>query len=98
MGKAGLSTQNSLPAQWVVDCKHVGRGDKALVYLGRYLYRGVIPEKNILAEDDGNITFRYTENSGVKKTRTLSGAEFLWLLLLHVLPKRFRRLASPEVV
>jgi hypothetical protein len=91
MGKAGLSTQNSLPAQWVVDCKHVGRGDKALVYLGRYLYRGVLPEKNILAEEDGNITFRYTENSGEKKTRTLSGAEFLWLLLLHVLPKRFRR-------
>jgi predicted RNA-binding Zn-ribbon protein involved in translation (DUF1610 family) len=91
MGKAGLSTQNSLPAQWVVDCKHVGSGDKALVYLGRYLYRGVLPEKNILAEEDGNITFRYTENSGEKKTRTLSGAEFLWHLLLHVLPKRFRR-------
>jgi hypothetical protein len=91
MCKAGLSTQNSLPAQWVVDCKHVGRGDKALVYLGRYLYRGVLPEKNILAEEDGNITFRYTESSGEKKTRTLSGAEFLWHLLQHVLPKRFRR-------
>jgi hypothetical protein len=91
MGKAGLSRPTALPAQWVVDCKHVGRGDKALVYLGRYLYRGVLPEKNILEDKDGSITFLYTENSGEEKTRTLSGAEFLWLLLLHVLPKRLRR-------
>jgi len=35
--------------QWIVDCKFVGAGDKALIYLGRYLYRGVIREKNILA-------------------------------------------------
>jgi hypothetical protein len=55
------------------------------------LYRGVLPEKNILADDQGSITFRYTENSGVVKTRTLSGAEFLWLLLQHVPPKWFRR-------
>jgi len=27
--------------QWIVDCKSVGSGEKALVYLGRYLYRGV---------------------------------------------------------
>jgi len=37
------------------------------------------------------VTFRYTENSGTVKTRTLPGADFLWLLLQHVLPKGFRR-------
>jgi hypothetical protein len=26
------------PAKWVVGCKNVGKGDKALIYLGRYLY------------------------------------------------------------
>lgn len=91
MARTGLKAQRTLPSMWVVDCQHVGHGDKALLYLGRYLYRGVLPEKNILAEKNGTVTFQYTENSGAVKTRTLTGGEFLWLLLLHVLPKRFRR-------
>jgi hypothetical protein len=37
----------------------VGAGDKALIYLGRYLYRGVIQEKDIVACKDGNVTFHY---------------------------------------
>ncbi|MCP3908276.1 MAG: IS91 family transposase, partial [Oceanicoccus sp.] len=37
------------------------------------------------------MTFRYTENSGNVRTRTLDGADFLWLLLRHVLPRGFRR-------
>lgn len=36
------------PKKWVVDCKNVGNGDKALIYLGKYLYKGVIQEKDIL--------------------------------------------------
>lgn len=88
---AGLHAQESVPPQWVVDCKAVGRGDKALLYLGRYLYRGVINEPDITADQGGTVTFRYTENSGAIRTRTHSGGEFLWLLLQHVLPKGFRR-------
>ena len=80
-----------LPQKWVVDCQWVGNGEKALLYLGRYLYRGVLAEKNILACEDGQVTFRYTENSGAIETRSLPGADFLWLLLQHVLPKGFRR-------
>jgi len=38
-----------LPKRWVVDCKGVGSGEKALVYLGRYLYRGVIAEREFFA-------------------------------------------------
>ncbi|XXG31981.1 MAG: transposase [Ferrovum myxofaciens] len=38
--QAGLQLPRSYPAEWVVDCKAVGTGQKALVYLGRYLYRG----------------------------------------------------------
>ena len=81
----------TIPNKWVVDCKHVGRGDKALTYLGKYLYRGVLQEKDILHCKNGKVTFRYTDNSGAIKTRTLPGADFLWLLLRHVLPKGFRR-------
>ena len=75
-----------------VDCKSVGSGEKALVYLGRYLYRGVIREKDIVICKDGEVTFRY-QNSKTKQWefRTVSGAKFLWLVLQHVLPKGFRR-------
>jgi len=92
MTQAGLTLPERQPPKWVVDCKHVGSGEKALVYLGRYLYRGVLQEKDILACDNGQITFRY-RNSKTRRTetRTLPGAAFLWLLLQHVLPKGFRR-------
>ena len=75
-----------------MDCTGVGSGKKALLYLGRYLYRGVIREQDILACENGQVTFRYT-NAKTKRTetRTESGATFLWLILQHVLPKGFRR-------
>jgi hypothetical protein len=87
----GLKVKETLPDDWVVHCKQVGRGEQALIYLGRYLYRGVISEKNILSDSDGIITFRIKDNEGQEVIQRLSGAEFLWRLLLHVLPKRFRR-------
>lgn len=88
----GLVLPDRYPQEWVVDCKSVGTGEKALVYLGRYLYRGVIQEKDILACENGQVTFRY-QNSKTEKTelRTVCGAKFLWLILQHVLPKGFRR-------
>ena len=91
MKEQGWKVKANLPEKWVVDCKRVGTGDKALTYLGRYLYRGVLREKDILRCEDGKVTFRYTENNGNIRTRTLVGAEFLWLLLRHVLPGGFRR-------
>lgn len=87
----GVEIRTSLPSEWVVHCKAVGRGDKALTYLGRYLYRGVLPEKYILKDQDGNVTFKTIDNKGAEIIQTLPGVEFLWLLLRHVLPKRFRR-------
>jgi hypothetical protein len=54
----GLALPAGVPGTWVVDCKNVGRGEKALVYLGRYLYRGVIREKDIVACENGQVTFR----------------------------------------
>ena len=57
--QAGLTLPPSHPQHWVVDCQSVGGGNTALVYLGRYLYRGVIQEKDILACHNGRVTFRY---------------------------------------
>lgn len=77
---------------WVVDCEATGKGESALKYLSSYLYRGVISEKNILADRDGLITFKYIESKSKKpKTRTLPGAEFLDLILQHTLPSGYRR-------
>jgi hypothetical protein len=82
----------SMPKKWVVDCQCVGQGEPALKYLSRYLYRGVISEKNILSEGNGEVTFQYLDSETNKPlTRTLKGEDFLWLVLQHVLPKGFRR-------
>ncbi|TVT48430.1 MAG: transposase [Denitromonas halophila] len=92
LAAAGLSLAARAPAQWVAHCKSVGHGDKALLYLGRYLYRGVIREADIVACRNGQVTFRYREaKSATVQRRMLSGAQFLWLMLQHVLPKGFRR-------
>ena len=91
MKEQGWKVKANIPKEWVVDCKRVGNGDKALTYLGRYLYRGVVREKDILCCEEGQVTFRYTENNGKVRTRILDGADFLWLLVRHVLPRGFRR-------
>jgi hypothetical protein len=88
----GLELPARYPETWVVDCQSVGTGEKALVYLGRYLYKGVIQEKDIIACENGQVTFRYRDSKTKRiEYRTVSGAKFLWLVLKHVLPKGFRR-------
>ncbi|MFV9616251.1 MAG: IS91 family transposase [Gammaproteobacteria bacterium] len=88
----GLTVPAHCPQKWVVDCKAVGAGDKALIYLGRYLYRGVIREKDIISCRDGKVTYRYQDSKTKRyQTNTVAGAKFLWLIMQHVLPKGFRR-------
>ena len=50
------------PEEWNADCQLVGRGDGALTYLARYLYRGVINENNILSLREGRVTFQYKDS------------------------------------
>jgi hypothetical protein len=92
VGALGLPLPAEMPKKWVVDCKAVGNGEKALVYLGRYLYRGVIQERDILRCEGGQVTYRWRDSKTKKSMqRTVSGVEFLRLVLQHVLPKGFRR-------
>ena len=89
---AGLSIPQNVPKEWVVDCDHVGTGITALKYLSRYLYRGVISEKNIVSNENGRVTFQYIESkTGKTRYRILDGEDFLNLIMQHVLPKGFRR-------
>ncbi len=88
---AGFSIPET-PSKWIVDCDRVGKGTTVLQYLSRYLYRGVISEKNIVANQNGLVTFKYTESrTGEIRYRTLNGEDFLQLILQHVLPKGLRR-------
>lgn len=87
-----LSLPPSLPNNWVVDCRAVGRGLPALKYLSRYLYRGVLPDKDILDISDHQVTFRYTDSQTRQSaTRSLPTKRFLMLILQHVLPKGLQR-------
>lgn len=89
--KAGLGVHVT-PRQWVAHCEQVGRGRQALEYLARYLYRGVLSNRNIVHDDGSHVTFRYQHSQDRQwHTRTLTGENFLWLLVQHVLPKGFRR-------
>jgi hypothetical protein len=90
--ETGLARPPKSSTKWVVDCRHVGKGISVLKYLSRYLYRGVLSEKNIVASKNGEVTFKYLESAtGKVKYRTLKGEDFLHLLLQHVLPRGFRR-------
>jgi Putative transposase/Transposase zinc-binding domain len=92
LAQAGLPIPADLPEQWVVDCKSVGDGQAALRYLGRYLYRGVIQERDILRCKDGQVTYRWRDaKTGKSCTRSLPGGDFLWMLLQHILPKGLQR-------
>ena len=55
------------------------------------LFQDSLPEKKIIADRDGKVSFCYQDNKGKRQIRTLPGGDFLWLLLKHVLPRRFRR-------
>lgn len=91
LATAGLAVPVA-PKRWIVHCKKVGRGQKTLQYLSRYLYRGVISNHQLVADDGNRVTFRYKDSkTGERRTRTLPGEDFLWRVLQHVLPKGFRR-------
>lgn len=85
-------TSPATPKKWVAQCKHVGRGLPALQYLSRYLYRGVISNKNIIDDDGTFVTFQYKDSdTGRMYTRQMRGEDFVSLVLQHTLPKGFRR-------
>jgi len=92
MSEAGFYIPARVPKQWICHCESVGKGEQALVYLARYLYRGVLSEKNIVRYHKGLVSFRYLDSeSNTWKIRTETVVNFLWLFLQHTLPKGFRR-------
>ncbi|SOB75520.1 Transposase zinc-binding domain-containing protein [Marinobacter sp. LV10R510-11A] len=95
MREQGFALPESIPKHWVAQCEQVGRGDQALTYLARYLYRGVLREQNIVDYDGEQVTFRY-QDSQTRRWQTLTepASRFLWRVLQHVLPKGLRRVRA----
>jgi len=90
--KLDIKLPAAIPKKWVVDCQHVGKGLPALKYLSRYLYRGVLPDRNIISDINGHVSFEYLDSqTNTYKMHTLPTVKFLWLVLQHVLPKGLRR-------
>jgi hypothetical protein len=82
-------------AKWVVYAKRpFGGAQQVLDYLGRYTHRVAIANGRLLDCDNGAVRFRWKDYraSSKSKAMTLDADEFIRRFLLHVLPKRFRRI------
>ena len=94
-----LTHVKQMPKKWVVNCTKVGYGTPALKYLSKYLYRGVLADKDIISHNKTSVTFRYTDSTTkTTKTRTLPTLKFLLLILQHVLPKGLQRVRDYGVL
>ena len=80
--------------KWCVHCKPApGATDAVLRYVARYVYRGIVSNRDILAVTDTHVTFRYkATRTGKRTVMTLAAHEFMRRFLQHVLPKGFHRI------
>jgi hypothetical protein len=77
---------------WVVNVQPAGGGEPALKYLSAYVYRTALSHHRILADENGQVTFRYRDSQDHQwHTLTLPAREFLRRFLQHVLPQGFPR-------
>ncbi len=75
--------------RWVANVKRVGSGEKALLYLSRYVFRIAISNRRILAFDGQRVTFAAKDRGGRPPIITVDSHEFIRRFLQHVLPKGF---------
>jgi hypothetical protein len=86
---------------WVVNCKAVGDGSKALRYLAAYVYRVAITNRRIVkivprstARDSllDMIVYRYRPSGSKRYIETqVTAEEFMRRLLQHVLPRGLQK-------
>jgi hypothetical protein len=79
--------------KWCVHCSPApGATDAVLRYVARYVYRGIISNRSILAVTDTHVTFRYkATRTGKWTVTTLAAHEFMRRFLQHVLPRGFHK-------
>jgi len=81
--------------RWVNYVKRPFGGPEEVVkYIGRYTHRVAISNHSLMSIDGGKIKFstRNYKKGGTRGTTELSADEFIRRFLLHILPKRFRKI------
>jgi hypothetical protein len=79
--------------EWVVDSQPAGKGQNALRYLARYVFRVAISNNRIKSIKDNAITFTYKDRERKTwKTMELKPMEFIRRFLQHVLPRGFMKI------
>jgi hypothetical protein len=80
---------SSSSQDWVVQCRHAGRGRNALRYLAAYVKKSAFSESRLAGYDtSGRILFRYKESATNQwKVEAMEPLELIRRWLLHVLPK-----------
>lgn len=78
--------------RWVANVIKVGSGEKALLYLSRYVFRTAIADERIDDFDGDHVTFHWRESAtGILRFQTLDVDSFITRFLAHVLPRGFTR-------
>lgn len=78
---------------WTVHIKSVGTGEKAALYLSRYVYRVALTNQRIESFDDGRVTFSYIHARSHQPRRLTFPVEtFISRFLQHVLPRGFTKI------
>ena len=79
---------------WVVYAKPpFGGPAHVLEYLGRYTHRVAISNRRLLALQDGQVSFAWTDyRDSLHKVMTVAAEEFIRLFLQHALPPGFQRI------
>jgi len=78
--------------RWVVDCKAVGSGEGALIYLSRYVFKTATANRWVQRLADGRVRWPYRDSqTGQWSSLDLAPEELLRRYLQHVLPKGFTR-------
>ena len=78
---------------WVVHIQQIGNGQRAALYLSRYVYRVALSNHRIERFEHDQVTFRYT-HARTHQTRrmTLPVHHFIARFLQHVLPRGFTKI------
>ena len=78
---------------WVVHIQQIGNGQRAALYLSRYVYRVALTNHRIERFEHGRVTFRYTHARTHQTHRmTLQVQDFIARFLQHVLPRGFAKI------
>ena len=79
--------------EWVVHSQSAGRGQNALRYLSRYVFRVAISDNRIKSIENNAVKFLYKDRQrNTWKTMTLEAMEFIRRFLQHVLPRGFMKI------